>query len=80
MYITIHYIARTNVKYFHDYLMYVIALPIIILKHLFFTVLVAHKTMANKYESYRLIIPIMSSHFCCFIITKISFNVQCRLK
>ena len=39
---TINYITRTNVTHFHDYLIYVIALPIIVLKHSF-TVSVVHK-------------------------------------
>ena len=56
--------------------MYVIALPIIILKQLFFTVSAVYKkkTMINQYikvnESYRIIIPIISSHFSFSNITK----------
>ena len=67
-----YYIAN----YFHGYLMYVIALPIIILKQLFFTVSAVYKkkTMINQYikvnESYRIIIPIISSHFSFSNITK----------
>ena len=41
--ITICYIARTHVNHFYDYLMYVFALPIKILKHLFFTVTVVYE-------------------------------------
>ena len=64
-------------NFFHGYLMYVIALPIIILKQLFFTVSAVYKkkkTMINQYikvnESYRIIIPIISSHFSFSNITK----------
>ena len=70
----LQYYYITN--YFHGYLMYVIALPIIILKQLFFTVSVVYKkkTMINQYikvnESYRIIIPIISSHFSFSNITK----------
>ena len=72
---TLQYYYITN--YFHGYLMYVIALPIIILKQLFFTVSAVYKkkkTMINQYikvnESYRIIIPIISSHFSFSNITK----------
>ena len=71
----LQYYYITN--YFHGYLMYVIALPIIILKQLFFTVSAVYKkkkTMINQYikvnESYRIIIPIISSHFSFSNITK----------
>ena len=70
----LQYYYITN--YFHAYLMYVIALPIIILKQLFFTVSAVYKkkTMINQYikvnESYRIIIPIISSHFSFSNITK----------
>ena len=71
----LQYYYITN--YFHGYLMYVIALPIIILKQLFFTVSAVYKkkkTMINHYikvnESYRIIIPIISSHFSFSNITK----------
>ena len=70
----LQYYYITN--YFHGYLMYVIALPIIILKQLFFTVSAVYKkkTMINQYikvnESYRIIIPIISSHFSFSYITK----------
>ena len=70
----LQYYYITN--YFHGYLMYVIALPIIILKQLFFTVSADYKkkTMINQYikvnESYRIIIPIISSHFSFSNITK----------
>ena len=71
----LQYYYITN--YFHGYLMYVIALPIIILKQLFFTVSAVYKnkkTMFNQYikvnESYRIIIPIISSHFSFSNITK----------
>ena len=71
----LQYYYITN--YFHCYLMYVIALPIIILKQLFFTVSAVYKkkkTMINQYikvnESYRIIIPIISSHFSFSNITK----------
>ena len=71
----LQYYYITN--YFHGYLMYVIALPIIILKQLFFTVSAVCKkktTMINQYikvnESYRIIIPIISSHFSFSNITK----------
>ena len=70
----LQYYYITN--YFHGYLMYVITLPIIILKQLFFTVSAVYKkkTMINQYikvnESYRIIIPIISSHFSFSNITK----------
>ena len=70
----LQYYYITN--YFHGYLMYVIALPIIILKQLYFTVSAVYKkkTMINQYikvnESYRIIIPIISSHFSISNITK----------
>ena len=70
----LQYYYITN--YFHGYLMYVIALPIIILKQLFFTVSAVYKkkTMINQYikvnESYRITIPIISSHFSFSNITK----------
>ena len=70
----LQYYYITN--YFHGYLMYVIALPIIILKQLIFTVSAVYKkkTMINQYikvnESYRIIIPIISSHFSFSNITK----------
>ena len=70
----LQYYYITN--YFHGYLMYVIALPIIIFKQLFFTVSAVYKkkTMINQYikvnESYRIIIPIISSHFSFSNITK----------
>ena len=70
----LQYYYITN--YFHGYLMYVIALPIIILKQLFFTVSAVYKkkNMINQYikvnESYRIIIPIISSHFSFSNITK----------
>ena len=70
----LQYYYITN--YFHGYLMYVIALPIIILKQLFFTVSAVYKkkTMINQYikvnEIYRIIIPIISSHFSFSNITK----------
>ena len=72
----LQYYYITN--YFHGYLMYVIALPIIILKQLCFTVSAVYKktkkTMINQYikvnESYRIIIPIISSHFSFSNITK----------
>ena len=71
----LQYYYITN--YFHGYLMYIIALPIIILKQLFFTVSAVYKktkTMINQYikvnESYRIIIPIISSHFSFSNITK----------
>ena len=62
--------------------MYVIALPIIILKQLFFTVSAVYKkkkTMINQYikvnESYRIIIPIISSHF-FFLISQNIFQLS----
>ena len=72
----LQYYYITN--YFHGYLMYVIALPIIILKQLFFFTVSAvykkNKNMINQYikvnESYRIIIPIISSHFSFSNITK----------
>ena len=70
----LQYYYITN--YFHGYLMYVIALPIIILKQLFFTVSAVYKkkNMINQYikvnENYRIIIPIISSHFSFSNITK----------
>ena len=70
----LQYYYITN--YFHGYLMYVIVLPIIILKQLFFTVSAVYKkkNMINQYikvnESYRIIIPIISSHFSFSNITK----------
>ena len=72
----LQYYYITN--YFHGYLMYVIALPIIILKQLFFLqyrlFIKKKKTMINQYikvnESYRIIIPIISSHFSFSNITK----------
>ena len=71
----LQYYYITN--YFHGYLMYVIALPIIILKQLFFTVSAVYKKkkiMINQYikvnESYRIIIPIISSHYSFSNITK----------
>ena len=71
----LQYYYITN--YFHGYLMYVIALPIITLKQLFFFTVSAvykKKTMINQYikvnESYRIIIPIISSHFSFSNITK----------
>ena len=71
----LQYYYITN--YFHGYLMYVNALPIIILKQLFFTVSAVYKkkkTMINQYikvnESYRIIIPIISSHVSFSNITK----------
>ena len=70
----LQYYYITN--YFHGYLMYVIALPIIILKQLFlqYRLFIQKKTMINQYikvnESYRIIIPIISSHFSFSNITK----------
>ena len=70
----LQYYYITN--YFHGYLMYVIALPIIILKQLFlqYRLFIKKKTMINQYikvnESYRIIIPIISSHFSFSNITK----------
>ena len=71
----LQYYYITN--YFHGYLMYVIALPIIILKQLFFLqyrLFIYKKNMINQYikvnESYRIIIPIISSHFSFSNITK----------
>ena len=72
----LQYYYITN--YFHGYLMYVIALPIIILKQLFFysigCLYKKKKTMINQYikvnESYRIIILIISSHFSFSNITK----------
>ena len=71
----LYYIARTNVQYFHDYLMYVIALPIIILKHFFFySIGCSLKTMANQYtkvnESYRIIIPIFQLMHFSFLLSQ----------
>ena len=70
----LQYYYITN--YCHGYLMYVVALPIIILKQLFLYSIgcLSKKNMINQYikvnESYRIIIPIISSHFSFSNITK----------
>ena len=71
----LQYYFITN--YFHGYLMYVMALPIIILKQLFllqYRLFIKKKNMINQYikvnGSYRIIIPIISSHFSFSNITK----------
>ena len=77
---TINYITRTNVTHFHD-ICYCTAYYSFETFFLQYQLFIKKQTMANQYikvtESYRIVIPIILSHFSFLISQKYSsmFNV-----